>query len=262
MTSVADGQLPTSAAALYTVPSLSQNPSTAPTRQATVSLRNTSASTTETVLIAMVRSAGANAPRTIAQLVLAPNEAAIVQGVPLAPGDSIRGQTTDANTVDYLVSTESTTVAFVVQCYDANGALKQVNTGVAGNQNIGGNLTVAGSVLATKVGGIGYSTGNGVGGAVTQATSRTTGVTLNTDSGAVTLVSAAGSATPATFTVTNSQVGANDTISVSQKSGTNLYVALVTAVAAGSFNLTVYTTGGTTTEQPVFQFNVLKGAAS
>lgn len=96
---------------------------------------------------------------------------------------------------------------------------------------------------------------------VTQITSRTTGVTANTPSGTITLFSAAGSATPASFTVTNNQVGVNDTIVVNQKSGTDLYEIFVTAVGAGSFRITSFTTGGTTTEQPVFNFNVVKGIA-
>lgn len=108
--------------------------------------------------------------------------------------------------------------------------------------------------------GVGYSTG--AGGTVTQITSRTTGVTLNKVSGAITLFSAAGSATPASFTVTNSAVAATDTISINQKSGTDKYHLLITAVAAGSFQVTFFTTGGTTTEQPVFNFNVIKGVAA
>ena len=100
----------------------------------------------------------------------------------------------------------------------------------------------------------------GAGGAVTQATSRTTGVTLNNSTGQITMFSAAGSATAATFTVTNSQVAATDTIILNQKSGTNLYLLLVTAVAAGSFNITFYTTGGTATDAPVINFAVIKGS--
>jgi hypothetical protein len=105
---------------------------------------------------------------------------------------------------------------------------------------------------------IGYGTGSG--GTVTQLTSRTTGVTLNKLSGAITLVSAAGTTTATTFTVTNSTVTAADTIIVNQKSGTNLYITAVTSVAAGSFKITFYTTGGTTTEAPVFNFNVIRGS--
>lgn len=107
---------------------------------------------------------------------------------------------------------------------------------------------------------VGYATG--AGGAVTQITSRTTGVTLNTICGAITLVSAAGSATFATFTVTNSTVAATDTIVLSQKSGTDLYHLNVTAVAAGSFNISFATTGGTTTETPVINFAVVKAVAA
>ena len=123
-----------------------------------------------------------------------------------------------------------------------------------------GSLDDDGNVMSLAGQGVGYATGQG--GAVTQATSRTTGVTLNKLTGAITLVSAAGSTTAASFTVTNSKVGANDTVSVSQKSGTDLYRVAVTAVAAGSFQITFNTISGTTTEQPVFNFNVVKGAVS
>lgn len=108
--------------------------------------------------------------------------------------------------------------------------------------------------------GIGYSTGGG--GAVTQITSRTTGVTLNEPSGGITLVSAAGSTTPASFTVTDSFVAATDTVVLVQKSGTDLYSLSVTAMGAGTFQVTSNTKSGTTTEQPVFNFAVIKGAAS
>jgi hypothetical protein len=108
--------------------------------------------------------------------------------------------------------------------------------------------------------GVGF--GTGAGGTVTQLTSRTTPVSLNTMSGAITLFSAAGSATAASFTVNNTSVAAADTIIVNQKSGTDKYVVLVTAVAANSFEITFYTTGGTTVEQPVFNFSVIKGSAS
>jgi hypothetical protein len=120
-------------------------------------------------------------------------------------------------------------------------------------------LTNDSQVLALMpLGGIGY--GVGAGGSVTQATNRTTGVTLNNVSGDITLVSAAGSVTPQTFTVTCSPCAVSDTPVVTQKSGTDLNVIHVTNVAAGSFKITFWTTGGTTTEQPVFHFNILKGA--
>jgi hypothetical protein len=121
-------------------------------------------------------------------------------------------------------------------------------------------LTASGSIVSTGTTGVGYTTG--AGGTVTQVTSRTTGVTLNKTTGAITLYSAAGSATAATFTVTNSTVTAADVIILNQKSGTDLYDLMVTAVAAGSFNITFRTTGGSTTETPVFSFVVIKGAVA
>ena len=118
----------------------------------------------------------------------------------------------------------------------------------------------SGNVLVVSAGGLGY--GTGAGGTVTQATSRTTGVTLNKPTGAITLVSAAGSTSWQSFTVTNSLVAATDVVLVSQKSGTDKYMMHVTNVAAGSFQITFATTGGTTTEQPVFNVAVIKGATS
>ena len=124
----------------------------------------------------------------------------------------------------------------------------------------GTSLTATGTIVSTGTAGVGYATG--AGGSVTQGTSRTTGVTLNKTSGAITLYSAAGSATAATFTVTNSTVAATDLIILNQKSGTDLYDLMVTAVAAGSFNISFRTTGGATTEAPIFSFAVIKGVVA
>ena len=124
----------------------------------------------------------------------------------------------------------------------------------------GTSLTATGVIASTGTAGVGYATG--AGGTVTQGTSRTTGVTLDKTTGAITLFSAAGTTSATTFTVTNSTVAATDVIILNQKSGTDLYDLMVTAVAAGSFNITFRTTGGTTTETPVFNFAVIKGVAA
>ena len=124
----------------------------------------------------------------------------------------------------------------------------------------GTSLTATGVIASTGTAGVGYATG--AGGVVTQLTSRTTGVTLNKTTGAITLFSAAGTTTAATFVVTNSTVAATDVIILNQKSGTDLYDLMVTAVAAGSFNISFRTTGGTTTETPVFNFAVIKAVAA
>ena len=118
----------------------------------------------------------------------------------------------------------------------------------------------SGDVQIFGAGGLGYTTGSG--GTTTQGTSRTTGVTLSKTNGAITMFTAAGSMVAATFTVTNTLVAATDTIILNQKSGTNLYVFLVTAVAAGSFNITFYTTGGVASDAPVINFSVIKAVAA
>jgi hypothetical protein len=118
-----------------------------------------------------------------------------------------------------------------------------------------------GLLLVSPTIGLGYATG--AGGTVTQATSRTTGVTLNKVCGEITLFTAAGSATAASFTVTNSAMAAaTDQPHVTVKSGTNKYLAFVTAKAAGSFEITFYTTGGTASDAPVFSFDIIKAVAA
>lgn len=121
-------------------------------------------------------------------------------------------------------------------------------------------LSASTSVLSTGIGGVGYATG--AGGAVTQLTSRTTGVALNKPSGAITLFSAAGSTTLASFTLTNSTIAAADVVVISQKSGTDLYDLFITNTAAGSCKISFRTLAGATVEQPVFNFAVIKAATS
>jgi hypothetical protein len=140
-----------------------------------------------------------------------------------------------------------------------NGTM-QFATGGTGTGTERMRIDSSGNVLVTSAAGLGYGTGSG--GTVTQGTSRTTGVTLSKPTGAITMFSAAGSVVAATFTVTNTLVAATDTIILNQKSGTNLYVLLVTAVAAGSFNITFYTTGGVATDAPVINFSLIKGVTA
>ena len=88
--------------------------------------------------------------------------------------------------------------------------------------------------------GIGYATG--AGGSVTQLTSRTTGVTLNTICGSITTHTASLAAEDkATFTVTNSAVAIGDVIVTAQRSGSNggMTQVEVVAVAAGSCDIKV-----------------------
>ena len=142
----------------------------------------------------------------------------------------------------------------------ASGAVT-FTSGTINGTTVGATTPAAGTFTTSKATSqIGYATG--AGGTVTQATSRTTGVTINKACGSITLVSAAGSTTFQSFTVTNSIVEATDTVFVCQKSGTDRYRIHVTNVANGSFIVTFATVTGTTSEQPVFNFAILKGVAS
>ena len=131
---------------------------------------------------------------------------------------------------------------------------------------IGGQLAAYnGPILSINQAGIGYAPG--AGGAVTQATNRTTGVTVNKVSGAITTNGASlATGASATFTVTDSSVAIGDVVVISQRSGAvNVdTVVQVTAVAAGSFNVTVYNADATTAETGaiVINFAVIKAVSS
>lgn len=165
----------------------------------------------------------------------------------------------------FLATPSSANLAVTVADGTGTGALVFANTPTLVTPNIGAatgaSLAATGLIKSSSAtAGIGYATG--AGSTVTQGTSRTTGVTINAVSGAITLFSAAGSATATSFTVTNSAVAATDVIILNQKSGTDKYDLLVTAVGAGSFEITFRTTSGTTTEQPVINFAVIKAVAA
>lgn len=123
-------------------------------------------------------------------------------------------------------------------------------------QVIGNISSTAEIASSSPTAGIGYATG--AGGTIVQGTSRTTPVTIDKICGSITMFNAAGSTTAATFTVNNSSVEISDTIIVNQRSGTNLYDLLVTAVANGSFNITFRTTGGTAVDAPIINFSIIK----
>jgi len=121
------------------------------------------------------------------------------------------------------------------------------------------------SGFGLKIGALGYRTG--AGGTVVQATSKSTGVTLNKSSGQVTMNAAAlAAAGIVSFTVTNSQVAATDTISLNLQSGNataGTYRYWIDKVAAGSFVVCVENrSAGSLSEALVLNFNVFKGANS
>lgn len=110
----------------------------------------------------------------------------------------------------------------------------------------------------------GYSTG--AGGTVTQATSKSTGVTLNKRTGQITMHNAALAAGAIVgFTLTNSEIAATDVIGVSIASGATAdsYALQVDAVAAGSCRIHLHNkSAGSLSEAVVINFVVINGASA
>ena len=126
--------------------------------------------------------------------------------------------------------------------------------------------TIVGQIVqtsATKL--IGY--GTGAGGAVTQATSRSTGVTLSKPTGQITTdATSLAAAAEATFTVTNTLVADTDVVVICSSGGQTAGTSIpaVTAVAAGSFDITLTNLHASTadTGAMVINFVVIKGVAA
>lgn len=128
---------------------------------------------------------------------------------------------------------------------------------VRGKCSSSGNWEFPGQALSQS------KVGSNFGGTVTQATSRTTGVTLNAPSGEITLVAASTTAGQVTtFTLTNSYIGANDVPRIVQKTGTGLYFIHVTGVSAGSCKVSVHSVSANSSESFKLSFVILAGAIS
>lgn len=110
---------------------------------------------------------------------------------------------------------------------------------------INGAISVANSIKSTAAngGGSGIGYGTGAGGAVTQLTNKSTGVTLDRICGAITMNGAALAAnTAVSFTFTNAAILADDEIMVWIKSGATTggtYLVQVDQVAGGSCRISV-----------------------
>jgi len=116
----------------------------------------------------------------------------------------------------------------------------------------------SGNVLVTGGGGLGYGTGSG--GSVTQATSKSTAVTLNKTSGQInTANSALGAGASVSFTVNNSLMGAADIVIVNSQNVN--YTAAVNGNSAGSFSIILTNiSAGSLSQVVTLQYVIIKGA--
>lgn len=123
----------------------------------------------------------------------------------------------------------------------------------------GTSLSTTGNQTITGTGKQGYATGSG--GAVVQATSKATGVTLNTSNGQITMNAASlGATSIVSFTLTNSVIEAGDIIVMNHISGGTLGAyAFNASTAAGSASINVSNlTLGALTDAIVLRFAVIK----
>lgn len=134
-------------------------------------------------------------------------------------------------------------------------------TTITGATTHTGAVTFSSSALSTSPSaGVGYATG--AGGTVTQATSKVTGVSLNTLSGAITLNNAAlAAATIVSFVLTDTSIAATDVLILNHISGGTVGSYTLNAqAAAGSATINVRNnTAGSLSEAIVIQFVVIKG---
>ena len=99
-------------------------------------------------------------------------------------------------------------------------------------------------------------------GTVTQATSKSTAVTLNKPAGVITMNNASlATATNATFTLNNSFISANDTVILTISGGqatAGSYNVFANALAAGSVSITLRNiSGGSLSEAIVINFAII-----
>jgi hypothetical protein len=110
-----------------------------------------------------------------------------------------------------------------------------------------------------------FGYGSGAGGVVTQATSKSTGATLNTRCGTITMNAAQLAAnTTVSFTLTNNQIAATDVVVLNHASaGTAGAYTLNAQAAAGSASINVRNvTGGALSEAIVIRFAVVKATTT
>lgn len=174
-----------------------------------------------------------------------------------------------------LISVEQTSGTFVwrILAYDgvAGPTVSLASLALTGSLSVGTTSTLTGAVTGASsikstnaTAGVGY--GTGAGGAVTQITSASTGVTLNKVTGQITTVAlTTAAAAEERFTVTNSAVAATDTIVLGTTyNGAGTAILSVQKIAAGAFDVVISNVHAANAFDAlmVINFTVIKGVAA
>ena len=152
--------------------------------------------------------------------------------------------------------------AFIAQLRDNTGfttakAAAGANSDITSLTNLTGGLAVTGAAT------LGYSTG--AGGSVTQATSKSTAVTLNKPTGRIIMAAdALAAGASVSFVFNNSLIAIADLVVFSSTFASAGYnYRIKSTVAAGSAYMTVTNeTAGTLSDALEFNFAIIKGSAS
>jgi len=137
---------------------------------------------------------------------------------------------------------------------------KPIGVAYADQDITGADTVTAAAIYASTE--LGYT--SAAQGTVTQATSKSTGVTLNKSAGRITMNGAAlAGATAVSFTLTNSQISVKDIVilNVSDVGTAAAYTAYVSSLAAGSAVITLrnMTAATSLSEAVVINFAVIHG---
>ena len=140
------------------------------------------------------------------------------------------------------------------------GSLEGMRIDTAGAVTIPGTLSLTGASST-----LGY--GTGAGGTVTQATSKSTAVTLNKPCGQITMNNAAlAASTSISFTLVNSLIGTSDSVVVSIKDAVSSNITYQLTVSAVGSSLCIFhlrnVSAGSLSEAIVINFAIIKGATS
>ena len=186
------------------------------------------------------------------------------------------GTVSPTNSANYKFVTTSATTGAVYQAFGASSTDARVfaenaygGTGMFSNHPFlfytnsteRMRIDTSGNVLVTNAAGLGY--GTGAGGTVTQATSKSTAVTLNKPTGNITMNNAALAASAAVvFTLNNSLITASDMVILTAVNF-SAYRISVQNLGTGAVNIEVINkSGGSLSEAVVINFAIIKGATS
>lgn len=158
----------------------------------------------------------------------------------------------------WLFGLDNNSTGFTISYWNGASLISPILMDTSGNVALIAKLT-----SNAPTGGIGYSAG--AGGAVVQATNKSTGVTLNTICGTVTMNGAAlAASTTVTFVLTDSAIAATDVLILNHSSvGTAGSYTLNAQAAAGSASINVRNVSlGSLSEAIVIRFAVIKAVVA